>query len=192
MGFCKKIANGYNRWVWNKTKKLFNKVGSDCKCQENFSIREPQFINMGNDFRGGKNISIHCWKQYKQSENSVDPQLSIGDKVSMTKNSYISCANEVVIGNGVLIGENAFITDNMHGANTLGEIMIPPSERELYSKGRVLIEDNAWIGRNVCIMPNVRIGKGAIIGANAVVTHDIPDYCIAAGVPAKPIKFIKD
>lgn len=50
------------------------------------------------------------------------------------------------------------------------------------------IGNNVWLGNNVCVMPEVTIGDGAIIGANSVVTHDIPAYCMAAGVPARVIK----
>ena len=55
-------------------------------------------------------------------------------------------------------------------------------------KGYVKIEDDSWIGTGVCILPNVKIGKHAVIGANAVVTNDIPPYSIAVEVPAKVIK----
>ena len=51
-----------------------------------------------------------------------------------------------------------------------------------------MIEENVWLGDGVCVLPGVTIGKGSIIGANAVVNKNIPAYCIAAGVPAKVIK----
>ena len=53
----------------------------------------------------------------------------------------------------------------------------------------VIVESDVWIGRNVSLLCGITIGRGAIIGAGAVVTKDIPPYCIAGGVPAKPIKF---
>ena len=68
---------------------------------------------------------------------------------------------------------------------------IPPVERELISKGPVIIGNNVWIGRNVTIMSGVTVGDGAVIGANAVVTHDVPAYSIAVGCPAKVIRRIK-
>jgi acetyltransferase-like isoleucine patch superfamily enzyme len=52
----------------------------------------------------------------------------------------------------------------------------------------VTIEDNVWIGDKATILPNVHIGKGAIIAANAVVTHDVPAYAVAAGNPARIIQ----
>lgn len=62
---------------------------------------------------------------------------------------------------------------------------ISPNKRTLYSKGPVVLGDNVWIGQNVSVMPDVVIGEGCIIGANSVVTHDIPAFSIAAGCPAK-------
>ena len=84
----------------------------------------------------------------------------------------------------------SIITDNFHGSNTLAELVIPADERKLYSKGPVIIGNNVWTGRNVCIMPGITIGDGAIIGANAVVTKDVPANSIVGGVPAEIIKTI--
>jgi acetyltransferase-like isoleucine patch superfamily enzyme len=86
------------------------------------------------------------------------------------------------------MGRKVFITDNSHGSFTREQLDIRPNYRPLISKGPVIIEENVWIGEMVCIMPGVTIGRGSIIGANAVVTKSIPPYSIAAGVPAKVIK----
>ena len=53
----------------------------------------------------------------------------------------------------------------------------------------VIVESDVWIGRNVTLLSGITIGRGAIIGAGAVVNKDVPPYCVAGGVPAKPIKF---
>ncbi|MBR4243334.1 MAG: hypothetical protein IKR98_05525 [Bacteroidaceae bacterium] len=66
----------------------------------------------------------------------------------------------------------------------------PANLRPIVSKGPVVIEDNVWIGEMACIMPGVTIGRGAIVGANAVVTHDVPPYTLVAGNPARIIKQI--
>ncbi|WP_288339387.1 DapH/DapD/GlmU-related protein [uncultured Allobaculum sp.] len=60
----------------------------------------------------------------------------------------------------------------------------------IYTYGNVTIHKNAWIGMNVTICPGVTIGKYAVVGAGAVVTHEIPDYAVAAGVPAKVIRML--
>ena len=88
------------------------------------------------------------------------------------------------------MGKKVLITDNAHGTMTPNELETAPNLRNLYSKGPVIIEDNIWIGEKASIMPGVHVGKGSIIAANAVVTHDVPPYCIVGGVPAKIIKQI--
>jgi acetyltransferase-like isoleucine patch superfamily enzyme len=55
----------------------------------------------------------------------------------------------------------------------------------------VLIREGAWLGQNVVVCPGVTIGKGAVVGANSVVTTSIPDYCVAVGAPAKVIRAIE-
>ena len=86
------------------------------------------------------------------------------------------------------MASRVYISDHSHGALDYSDINTPPSERKVHSKGPVVIEDGVWIGEGACILPNVHIGRHAIIGANAVVTCDIPAYTIVGGVPARPIK----
>jgi acetyltransferase-like isoleucine patch superfamily enzyme len=64
---------------------------------------------------------------------------------------------------------------------------ITPAERKLFSNP-IIIEDNVWLGEFVSVLPGVKIGKGTIVGANSVVSKSLPDYVIAVGSPAKPIK----
>jgi acetyltransferase-like isoleucine patch superfamily enzyme len=77
-----------------------------------------------------------------------------------------------------------YISDNYHGFE---DIIRPIKAQPTIFKDNVYIGDDTWIGVNVAIM-GAKIGKHCVIGANAVVTRDIPDYCVAAGMPAKVIK----
>ena len=106
----------------------------------------------------------------------------------MGENSHITCANKIVIGNGVAIGKSVLISDNAHGELNLNTLNISPLKREVTSKGPVIIEDNVWIGDKASILPNVHIGKGAVIAANAVVTKNVPAYAVVGGNPAKILK----
>ena len=84
------------------------------------------------------------------------------------------------------MGRRVTITDNSHGKNTsYVEFQLSPCKRNIYSKGPVIIEDNVWIGDKATILAGVKIGFGSIVGANSVVTKDVPPYSIVGGVPAK-------
>ena len=62
-------------------------------------------------------------------------------------------------------------------------------KNECVSKGNISIDDDVWIGQNAIVMSGVHIGQGAVVGAGAVVTKDVPPYAIVCGVPAKVIKY---
>ncbi|MBO4333820.1 MAG: hypothetical protein IKP81_00765 [Paludibacteraceae bacterium] len=64
-------------------------------------------------------------------------------------------------------------------------------EREIVSRGSINIGRNVWVGDKVTILAPVSIGDGAIIAANAVVTKDVPPYCVVAGAPARVIKDLR-
>lgn len=126
---------------------------------------------------------------YKVSD--YEPKFIIGNNCSIGSYNHITCINEVLIDNGLLTGRWVTITDNSHGKNTLEEISVEPWKRQLYSKGGVIIGKNVWLGDKVTVLPGVTIGDGVIVGANSVVTKDIPSYCVACGNPAKVVKKIK-
>jgi acetyltransferase-like isoleucine patch superfamily enzyme len=79
------------------------------------------------------------------------------------------------------------ITDNSHGRTDADSLDVPPAHRDIVSKGPVIIGKNVWIGDKATILPGVKIGDGAVIAANAVVTKDVPAKCVVAGSPARPI-----
>lgn len=174
---------------WNYYKKRLANIGKNSQIGQNFSIINPDGISIGDNFSGGCDIALWSWNAVNIKGD--DCKLVIKNNVSITDRCIISAANRIEIGNGCLLGRDTFITDNSHGENiSINELNISPHERNIFSKGTVIIGDNVWTGKNVCIMPNVKIGNGAIIGANSVVTHNIPPYSVAVGSPAKVIKTI--
>ncbi|MGE0453013.1 MAG: DapH/DapD/GlmU-related protein [Vicinamibacteria bacterium] len=90
-------------------------------------------------------------------------------------------AGEIVVGNDVLISPGAVITSHQH--------TFRDPDREMRSQpiafGKVTIEDDVWIGANAVILPGVRLGRGCVVGAGAVVTRDVAERGIAVGVPAR-------
>lgn len=62
-----------------------------------------------------------------------------------------------------------------------------PDDRPLVCKGEIHIGDNVWIGEKAAVLSGVTVGDGAVIGANSIVTHDVPPYSVVAGCPARII-----
>ncbi len=186
MGIKKIIKKIRNKSISNRVRY----IGSNNYIGLGVRISGGDCITIGDGFSAGKTLTLQTWKSYRGKDTGYIPQLKIGNNVSMMDNCAISCMNSVSIGDGCLLGDNVFVTDNFHGNNTYNEINISPIERKLYSKGPVEIGRNVWIGRNVCIMPGVKIGEGTIIGANAVVTSNLPAHVIAGGAPARIIRKI--
>lgn len=123
--------------------------------------------------------------------------LSIGKNCYIGQNSRIWCAERVVIGNDVLISHNVNIMDT--DSHEIDLVERQKSARKQFIEGLprtkgsvktspITIGDNAWISYNVSILKGVTVGRGAIIGCGSVVTHDIPEMCLAVGNPAKIIK----
>ncbi|MGB3159722.1 MAG: DapH/DapD/GlmU-related protein [Carnobacterium sp.] len=120
--------------------------------------------------------------------------LIIGLNCEIGDSVHIVAHERVIIGDNVLIASKVFISDTNHGSysgNKPSSPKTPPNRRPLVTKP-ILIGNNVWIGENVCVLPGVTIGDGCIIGANSVVNKNIPDNCIAVGVPAKVIKEFND
>ena len=86
----------------------------------------------------------------------------------------------------MFLSPNVYITDCDHEYRNVD---IPVIDQGIVQKGqKVSIGDDSYVGINAVIVGNVKIGKHCVIGANSVVTKDVPDYCVAVGSPAKVIK----
>ena len=105
-------------------------------------------------------------------------QLVIGKNVYVNSGSLLMARGGISIEDDVLIAANVQIISNNHD----------PYDRAVLTCKPALIKKGAWIGAGASIMPGVTVGKYAIIGAASVVTHDVPDYAVAVGSPAKVIK----
>ncbi|KAH7466000.1 hypothetical protein PRIC1_014771 [Phytophthora ramorum] len=110
--------------------------------------------------------------------------IRLGDDVYMNVGCVLLDVCPITIGNRVLLAPNVQLYTASHPLN--------PKKRaaKLETGKPITIEDDAWIGGNVVIVPGVHIGRGAVIGAGSVVTKDVPPMCVYAGNPAKFIKKI--
>lgn len=172
---------GYSEYA----KRSLQFAGTNVFIMPGVTIIGGKKILIGDKSHIGKGVILSAWEDYKGKV--FDPKINIGKNVSLGEYNHVTAIDRIAIGNGVLTGRWVTITDNSHG-NLIDDIYERPSERDLFSKGPVMIGDNVWIGDKATILPNVCIGEGAIIGANSVVTKDVPPYCIVAGNPAKIIR----
>lgn len=110
--------------------------------------------------------------------------LSIGKNSGINAGSWINARGNVKIGAEVIIGPYCII----HSANHISDDLEMPIQYQGHQHEPVVIEDNVWLGARVTVLPGVRIGSGAIVGAGSVVTKDIPSNAIATGTPAQVIR----
>lgn len=108
-----------------------------------------------------------------------DARLEIGAFCYVGRGSELDISDSISIGTRVLIAPNVFITDHEH--NIHAGI---PIDLQGCRSAPVVIEDNVWLGAGSIVLPGVRIGQGAVVGAGAVVTRSIPKNAVVAGVPA--------
>ncbi len=133
---------------------------------------------------------LGCWVKYGEQQ-FLDASITIGNHCSIGEYNHITACNKITIGDGLLTGRYVIISDNSHGGLSEEESAIAPSKRDLKSKGEVVIGNNVWLGDKVAVLAGVHIGNNVIVAANAVITKDIPDGCVVAGVPGRVVKKIE-
>lgn len=146
----------------------------------------PEYINIGENSVFQQFTYLTAWGAYENK--NLNPEITIGKNCNFGAFNHITCTNKISIGDGLLTGKWVTITDNSHGTFSYEEMQIPPQRRNVVSKGPVSVGNNVWIGDKATILPGVNIGDGAIIGANCVVTKDVPAYSVVGGNPAKILK----
>ena len=165
-----------------KTKNKFYEFGL------NSTILKPYLQLSGyKNIKIGYNTTILTNSRLSVYGNSNDINIQIGNDcyICFGFSALASSQAKIIIGDNVLFASNVLVTNENHGINP--ELDIPYMSQPLSAKD-VYIGNGCWIGEQVCILSGVSIGEKCIIGAGSVVTKSIPDYCIAAGNPAKVLK----
>ena len=185
-----KLRSYYTKLFNRNIRTLFKSCGEKLQISPPLIYMGLNNVSIGNNFRAGERLKLRTFNNWEGK--TYTPSIVIGNNVNIETDCHISAINKVSIGNNVLIASFVYISDHTHGnVNDFEAPLLPPLQRPLYSKGPIIIEDDVWVGEKVSIMPGVHIGQGAIIGANSIVTKDIPAYAIAVGSPAKVIKMLK-
>lgn len=146
-------------------------------------IQGAQYICIGDGCYIGRGAYLSVSDTYQGHKYS--PRLVIGDRAQIGNHITIACINLVEIGNDVIMSDRVFVGDCIHDYS---DPYVPIAQQPLVSRGPVEIADGAFIGINAVILPGVKIGPHAVVGASSVVTHDVPAYGVVAGNPAQLIK----
>jgi acetyltransferase-like isoleucine patch superfamily enzyme len=147
------------------------------------ALFNEQYIHVGEGTLFGPQITLSAGMVPGQ-EMVTDPVISVGDRCLIGKGSGIVGHLEIRIGNDVWTGHHVYITDQNHGYDDLDL----PISRQVMPERPVSIGDGSWLGHGTVVLPGVTIGRHVVVGANSVVTGDLPDNCVAAGVPARVIR----
>jgi len=161
-------------------------------CGKNMNLMAHSLINalckkkvvIGDNFTLGRYAIIECTGVLR----NVGDSLSIGNNVGINHYCFIGVRGSIEIGDNVIFGPRVNVFSESHN---FGDRSIPIKHQGT-TKGKTVIGNDVWIGANASIMSGVSIGNGSIIAAGAVVTHDVPPFCIVGGVPAKVIKMRGD
>lgn len=156
------------------------KKGSDILLGCNIKIIGKGILQLGDKSVIGDN-STFCFNPI----NDNIPEIVLGKGVYLGKNNEFGCSERIVIEDDVITAPYVHITDRDH---CFEDINTPIMHQPTKVKGPVVVGAGSWLGFGVQIMSGVRIGKNCVIAAGAVVTKNIPDYCIAGGNPAKILK----
>lgn len=167
----------------------FRSFGRGTLLNTRMYICNPNMISLGRNIIFNKYCSLEFHKGNSSDINAIG--ITIGNNCNFGKYTKITSSNKIFIGDGLLTGQFVLITDNSHGENIHIESLLRPEQRKIFSKGPVIIGNNVWIGDKVSVLPNVKIGNGVIVAANAVVTKNVPDNVIVAGNPAKIVKILR-
>ena len=163
----------------------FYKIGWPVAFSKGVEIKNSIYIQMERRVYLGKNALIQVEPFHHLKFGSHKPKLKIGNYVSIGAGAVISAVSDIELEDDVIIAPYCYIADNSH---SFDRVDVSIKYQGLDKVSPVKIKKGAWLGWNSVICPGVTIGKNSVIGANSVVTKDIPDYCVAVGAPAKVIK----
>lgn len=175
------------KYAWNITRTRYlwgsrlHSLGARTILGRKQMVQNPRAVSIGSRVMICDGFVLADLKPTKEH----NLKIRIGDGVIILFRFQCNAAQSVTIGDNVLIASNVLITDSDHIVDPSG---LPVTRNPNFITRPVLIEPNCWIGQNAVILKGVTVGHHSIIGANSVVTRDVPPCSIAAGNPARVIK----
>lgn len=157
----------------------FRQIGHTVRIYSPLRMKGLENMSIGDDVR----IANLSWIEALPltGEECV---LTIKTGVRIGHFNHIYCTKSITIEEDVLTADKVYISDNAHQYQ---DITLPIVKQPIKQLKEVVIGQGSWLGENVCVI-GASVGKHCVIGANSVVTHDIPDFSVAVGAPARVIK----
>ena len=159
----------------------YGSIGVNSHIFNPYTVSHPQSVFVGDNTTILDNAEIRLYPERTGYNNKI----TIGDHCYSRENLTIIGGGDVTIGSGCLFAKNVSIASSNHGMDPESDVYYMDQPLLL---GNVKIGDGCWLGEDVLVLPGKTIGKKCIIGAGSVVAHDIPDYSIAVGNPARVVK----
>jgi len=147
------------------------------------TIFNENYIHIGKDTMIGEHVALSAGMMPGQV-CLTNPVVKIGDRCLIGRGSGIVGHLSIDIGDDVWTGHHVYITDQSHGYFDISK----PISQQSQPERAVSIGEGSWLGHGVVVLPGAKIGKHVAVGANSVVTGELPDYCVAVGSPARVIK----
>ncbi|HEY5663094.1 MAG TPA: DapH/DapD/GlmU-related protein [Ilumatobacter sp.] len=161
----------------------FGRFGSGSViCFPQVTLMNERYIHIGTGTMIGPYVALSAGMLPGQ-ECLTDPVVSIGDRCLIGRGSGIVGHLSIEIGDDVWTGHHVYITDQNHGYADPDR----PISQQVQPERPVSIGSGSWLGHGTVVLPGARIGRHVVIGANSVVTGEIPDYSVAVGAPARVI-----
>ena len=147
------------------------------------TIFNEQYIHIGNGTMIGEHVALSAGMTPGQ-KCLTNPVVRIGDRCLIGRGSGIVGHLSINIGDDVWTGHHVYITDQSHGY----EDVTRPISVQTQPEKSVSIGSGSWLGHGVVVLPGAKIGRNVAVGANSVVTGELPDFCVAVGAPARVIR----
>ena len=196
----RKTLGPYLRGLYVRTK--FKSCGKRLFAGSNGKFFFPGYISLGNDvfigshcyinglsqkgFQIGHRVHIREYGWIQATSQLHDPGvgITIGDDTYIGPYCYLGAGGGIQMGRQVTLGAHVHILAENHAFQDASK---PIQEQGVTRKG-VIIEDDVWIGNQVIILDGVRVGRGSVIGAGSVVTHDVLPHNVVAGNPSRVLR----
>jgi acetyltransferase-like isoleucine patch superfamily enzyme len=177
---------------------LLGSVGRGCVFGQGVVLRHPHKIRIGDgvtvddlvllDAKGTQNRGIDLGRGVFLGRGSIlsckDGDIALGDHTNLGFHCEVFSGSSVVVGRYGLLAAQAYLVGGGHEFEEAGVAVI---EQARSSRG-IVLGDNVWLGTGAKVLDGVRIGNDVVVGAGAVVTADLPDGVVAAGLPARVLR----